>query len=267
MSDHKKWVSEIFDRAASEYGKKGCTFFNYFGKRLVEQVAVHPTQQVLDVATGRGAVLFPLAEAVGPLGKVVGIDISRQMVKETSQELTEKNIHWAELQWMDAEHLNFSDQCFDFVFCGFALFFLPSIPNALSEFKRVLKPGGRLVVSTWGDDSELDKWVSDETKKLCITKGLIATPLWSESELRTALEDASFNAIQITEETKMFSYRTAEEWWDSLWSHGTRARLEQLSSDQLATLREKALEKANGLDNGNGIEEELHVFYGIASKA
>jgi len=100
--------------------------------------------------------------------------------------------------------LKFSDQCFDFVFCGFASFFLPSIPNALSEFKRVLKPGGRLVVSTWGDDSELDKWVSEETEKLCITKGLIATPLWSESELRTALEDASFNAIQITEETKSF---------------------------------------------------------------
>jgi len=39
-------------------------------------------KQVLDVATGRGAVLFPLAKAVGPLGKVVGIDISRQMVKE-----------------------------------------------------------------------------------------------------------------------------------------------------------------------------------------
>ena len=49
---------------------------------------------------------------------------------------------------MDAEKLEFPDNSFDFVFCGFALFFFPSILKAVSEFKRVLKPGGRLVVST-----------------------------------------------------------------------------------------------------------------------
>jgi len=46
--------------------------------------------------------------------------------------------------------------------------------------------------------------VSEETEKLCITKGLIATPYGVKVKLRTALEDASFNAIQITEETKKF---------------------------------------------------------------
>lgn len=72
MNDHKKWVSEIFDRAASEYGKKSSSFFSYFGKRLVEHVNVLPGQHVLDIATGRGAVLFPLTDAVGPLGKFKG---------------------------------------------------------------------------------------------------------------------------------------------------------------------------------------------------
>ncbi len=124
MNDHKKWVSEIFDRTASEYGKKSSSFFSYFGKRLVEQVNVLPGHHVLDIATGRGAVLFPLADAVGPLGKVVGIDISQQMIAETSIEVLERDIHWVKLLCMDAENLNFPDSSFDSVFCGFGLFFL-----------------------------------------------------------------------------------------------------------------------------------------------
>lgn len=267
MKNHKRWVSEIFDRTAPEYGKKSSSFFNYFGKRLVEHANILPGQQVLDVATGKGAVLFPLAEAIGPLGKVVGIDISQQMIKETSKEVLERNIHWIELQCMDAERLDFPDNYFDFVFCGFALFFLPSIPTALSEFKRVLKSGGMLVVSTWGDDSKLDTLINDEIKKCSNTNSLIATPLWSEKELLRALQESGLHNIQIFEESKLFLHRTAEEWWESLWSHATRAKLEQLSSDQIANLHKQVLENVNDLDKGKGIAEHLEVFYGIAQKA
>ncbi len=266
MSNHKQWVSEIFDRAAPQYGKKSASFFTYFGKRLVEQVEVLPNQHVLDVATGRGAVLFPLADAVGPSGKVVGIDISQQMLKETSKEVLERNIDWIELQCMDAEQLHFPDNSFDFVFCGFALFFLPSISTALSAFKRVLKPGGMLVASTWGEDSALDVWMNEETKKLCNTTTLAATSLWGEKELWGCLDKTGFKDIQIIEETKFFFHNTSEEWWDSLWSHGTRAKFEQLTTAQVASLREKALKQANRLDKGQGIAEALQVFYAKAKK-
>ncbi|MBA2727427.1 MAG: class I SAM-dependent methyltransferase [Parachlamydiaceae bacterium] len=267
MNNHKRWVSEVFDRTAPEYGKKSSSFFSNFGKRLVEQVEILPGQHVLDIATGRGAVLFPLAEAVGPTGKVVGIDISQKMITETSKEVLKKDLSWAELRCMDAESLDFPDSSFDFVFCGFGLFFLPSIPTALSEFKRVLKPGGKVVVSTWGEDSELDTWVNEETKKVCETNSLIATPLWSERELFNFLKDACFNNIQISEETMHFFHRTTEEWWDSLWSHATRAQFEQLIPDQITNLRKKAVLKGNNLNKGQGIPEELQVLYGISQKS
>lgn len=266
MKDHKRWVSEIFDRTASEYGKKSSSFFSYFGKRLVEHANIRPGQQVLDVATGKGAILFPLAEAVGPLGNVVGIDISKQMIKETSKEVLERNIHWIELKCMDAEKLDFPDNYFDFVFCGFALFFLPSIPTALSEFKRVLKSGGTLLVSTWGEDSRLDTLVNKEIKKFCNINSLIATPMWSEKELHEAFQEAGLTNIQIFEESKLFLHKTAEEWWNSLWSHATRAKLEQLSHDQITILRKQVLKDVNELDKGQGIVEDLEVYYGVAQK-
>ena len=80
---HKQWVGKVFDCAASQYGEGSCSFFSYFGKQLVKHVPVAAKWQALDVATGKGAVLFPLAEKVGPSGKVVGIDISKQMLAET----------------------------------------------------------------------------------------------------------------------------------------------------------------------------------------
>jgi ubiquinone/menaquinone biosynthesis C-methylase UbiE len=266
MNNHKAWVSQVFDSSASQYGKKNCSFFNYFGKRLVEQVPILANQSALDIATGKGAILFPLAEVIGSLGKVVGIDISQQMLKETSLDAQKQLMDWIDLVHMDAEQLDFPDHSFDFVFCGFALFFFPSIAKALSEFKRVLKPGGTLAVSIWGKDSELDALVNKEISTLSNVNSLAVSPLWSSHSLQGVLEKAHFKNIQIIEENKEFSHDTPNEWWDSLWTHGTRAKLEQLSSQQLVDLHEKIITKAKHVDKGNGLAEELQVFYGIAQK-
>lgn len=263
---HKQWVSKVFDCAASQYGEGSCSFFNYFGKRLVDQVPVKSGQHALDVAMGKGAILFPLAEKLSPLGRIVGIDISEQMLKETSTVAQKRDIDWIELLQMDAEELDFPDNSFDAVFCGFALFFFPSMSKALSEFRRVLKPNGFLAVSTWGNDSELDTLINKEIDNLCSTTSLAINPLWSEQSLQNVLKTADFKNVKITEETKEFLHNTTEEWWQSLWAHGTRAKFEQLSSKQLADLHEKIINQTIALDKGNGLAEKLHVFYGIAQK-
>lgn len=263
-SHHKQWVEKVFDSAASEYGEKSCSFFNYFGKRLVEQIPLVANQHVLDIATGKGAILFPLAEKVGPSGRVVGIDISEQMLKETSHVVQKRDIDWIDLLQMDAEQLDFPDNSFDAVFCGFALFFFPSMSKALSEFKRVLKPEGFLAVSTWGNDSGLDALVNKEINRVGNRTSLAISPLWSAQALQGVLGMADFTNVKIIEETKEFLHHTPEEWWQSLWAHGTRAKLEQLSPEELSELREQVINKAKDFDQGNGVREELQVFYGIA---
>ena len=264
--EHKTWVGQVFDRTAAEYGMQSTSFFQYFGKRLVEQVPIVPGQHSLDVATGKGAILFPLAEQITPQGKVVGIDISEQMLAETAVIAQKKGMDWVELLPMDAEHLHFPNHSFDHLFCGFALFFFPSLSKALAEFKRVLKPGGTLAVSTWGEDSELDALVHGEIQQFVNTPSLILNPLWSSEVLYQALDEAGLNNIRIIEETEEFIYPTPEEWWNSLWSLATRAKLECLSPQQLALLRARLMEKAIQLDKGQGLIENLQVFYGIAKK-
>jgi 2-polyprenyl-3-methyl-5-hydroxy-6-metoxy-1,4-benzoquinol methylase len=74
-----------FNTVAAEYDAgPGC--FAHFGRRLVTAAEIQPGQRVLDVASGRGAVLFPCAEQVGQTGEVVGVDLADEMVRATNAE-------------------------------------------------------------------------------------------------------------------------------------------------------------------------------------
>src|SRR5215218_6665184 len=86
-ADQKEQAAGAWSRAASNYSRVGPPFFQYFGRELVDFARVPPGAKVLDVATGRGAVLYPAAEKVGRRGEVIGIDYSQGMVEETNTEL------------------------------------------------------------------------------------------------------------------------------------------------------------------------------------
>ena len=71
----------VFSRAAATYDRIGPQCFAHFGQRLVERAHLTPGADVLDVAAGRGAILFAAAQQVGPSGQVRGIDFSADMVR------------------------------------------------------------------------------------------------------------------------------------------------------------------------------------------
>ena len=80
----KAQMASQFSSLAPEYDAAGC--FQYFGKRLVDVAGVEPGHRVLDVASGRGAVLFPAAEHVGPGGHAAGIDLAEGMVQAANED-------------------------------------------------------------------------------------------------------------------------------------------------------------------------------------
>lgn len=126
----------VFDRRAPEYDAgPGC--FAHFGERLVAAAALAPGQRVLDVATGRGALLFPAAETAGMGGMVVGVDLAGAMVRAVRDEALRRGLR-ATFQIMDAEVLAVPDGLFDRVLCGFGLMFFPQPDRALAEARRVL---------------------------------------------------------------------------------------------------------------------------------
>ncbi len=263
MDKKKELVKSVFDAAAPKYGEDGASFFQYFGKSLVDFSEVPKGAHVLDIATGRGAVLIPLANRVGSQGSVVGVDISPNMVQMTRKLLDKSGGSRLSVREMDAEKLDFSDSMFDFVFCGFALFFFPSLSSALKECKRVLKPGGHLVVSVWGKKPKLTAWIVEKVKSLGVDKSISSTSLHSIEALSRVLSEADFVDLQFKEEVKTFWHKSGLAWWKSLWSHGTRFLLESLAERDLKALKKEAILKAEEDLCAQGLKEEMHAIFAV----
>ena len=115
----------------------------------LELLAVTPGETVLEVGCGTGHCLSELARGVGPNGKVLGVDISENMLAEAKKTLDKDGCaDRVELHCGDAEHLPYDSESIDGMFASFTLelFDTPELPKVLAEWRRVLKPGGRLVV-------------------------------------------------------------------------------------------------------------------------
>jgi SAM-dependent methyltransferase len=111
---------------------------------MLELARVGPGGRVLDVAAGDGDQSLMAAERVGPTGFVLATDIAPNLVALAAQTARDRGLKNLEARVMDAENLTVEDEAFDVVISRFGLFFLPDLPRALSETRRVLKPGGRV---------------------------------------------------------------------------------------------------------------------------
>jgi ubiquinone/menaquinone biosynthesis C-methylase UbiE len=116
--------------------------------RVLELAAVRNGEDVLDVATGTGVQLVALARR-NPSGRTVGVELAEGMVRQTRRRLAATGLRRVELHHADARALPFPDVSFDLLTNGYMLDLLPTadIATALREFRRVLRPGGRLVLS------------------------------------------------------------------------------------------------------------------------
>jgi ubiquinone/menaquinone biosynthesis C-methylase UbiE len=120
-------------------------------RALMALAAPRPGEQVLDVACGTGLVALAAAQAVGPQGRVLGTDLSDHMVDAARQRAAQRGVVQLGFARMDAEQLALPDGGFDLALCALGLMYVPEPGQALSEMRRVLRPGGRVVLAVWGE--------------------------------------------------------------------------------------------------------------------
>jgi SAM-dependent methyltransferase len=119
--------------------------------RLIELAGVTRGQRILDVGTGTGIVALEAAARVGPVGKVLGIDLSEGMLAVARDKAARAKLDdRLEFRRMDAEVLELEDGGFDRVLSLFAMFHFPNPLAALREKYRVLKPGGTISLGVGG---------------------------------------------------------------------------------------------------------------------
>lgn len=137
------WAAQ-YDRLLSlvTFGREG-----RFRRRIIEAAELAPGQRVLDVGCGTGTLALAAVDAVGPEGRVEGIDPSPEMIARARSKATTRG-RAANFQVASIASLPFSDRCFDAVLSSLMFHHLsePLQESGLAEIHRVLAPGGRLTI-------------------------------------------------------------------------------------------------------------------------
>lgn len=238
-ADAKAWLAGVFDRAASTYDTVAGAYHEHFGERLVSVAGVSAGDAVLDVGCGRGAALVPAARAVGPDGRVVGVDLSHEMVRLASAALASAGLR-GEVVVGDAERLDVEPASFSVVLCAFGLFFLADPEAAAAGFRAALAPGGVVGVSTWGDEDERWAWEDELLADVSVERRAVVRPLATTDEVAALLAGAGFSSVDVRVEDHEVRLADADEWWAWKWSYSLRGVLEQLPPERIERLRQEA---------------------------
>jgi ubiquinone/menaquinone biosynthesis C-methylase UbiE len=115
---------------------------------LVQRANPQLGEHVLDIACGTGIVARTVAPHVGARGIVIGLDVNPEMI-DMARIAAERDQIAIEWHTGPAEQLPFPDENFDLILCQFGLMFFTDKHAALKEMYRVLKKGGRVVLSVW----------------------------------------------------------------------------------------------------------------------
>jgi ubiquinone/menaquinone biosynthesis C-methylase UbiE len=142
-----------WDLAANDYEPLWQAQLACAQEKLISCAAPAVGERVLDVACGTGLVTLAVAKAVGLQGRVVGVDISGQMIEEARARGARQSLPNVEWMRMDAESLALPDASFDVALCALGLMYVPDPLRAVRELRRVLRPGGRLGLVVWGERS------------------------------------------------------------------------------------------------------------------
>jgi SAM-dependent methyltransferase len=158
--------------------------------------ALKPGETVLDLGSGAGIDCFLAAREVGPTGRVIGVDMTAAMLVRARANAAKVNSTNVEFRLGEIEHLPVADASVDVIVSNCVVNLSPDKSQVFRDALRVLKPGGRLVVS----DLVLTRELSDALRQnVDLYVGCVAGAALKDEYVRL-IRDAGFRDVQVVEE-------------------------------------------------------------------
>ncbi|MDD2761242.1 MAG: class I SAM-dependent methyltransferase [Methylomonas sp.] len=271
MSLHKQANAKAamaYNAAADHFDHPVSSFWHNFGRRTVERLSLEPGERVLDVCSGSGGSALPAAVMVGADGYVVAADLAERLIALAKAKAEAQRLAHIEFRVDDMLALGYPDHSFDAVICVFGIFFVPDMSEAVKELWRMVKPGGRLAITTWGPDlfepANGAFWAAVERERPDLHRAFNPWERISEPDgLRQMLAEAGVHQVDILAETGAHPLNEPEDWWKIAMGSGYRGTLEQLSSDTFTRVRAANLAR---LAQDRIAAIETNVLYAVAIK-
>lgn len=154
-------------------------------------------ETVLDLGSGAGFDCFLAANRVGKTGKVIGVDMTPEMVRRAGENAAKGNYVNVEFRLGEIERLPVADNSIDVVISNCVINLSPDKKAAFKEAFRVLRPGGRLMVSDIVLLTELPDFIRDSVDAYvgCISGAIL------KEDYMEAIKKVGFHKVRIMEET------------------------------------------------------------------
>jgi len=150
MDDPSAKPKAAYDAASDVFDHPALAFWDKYGQATVARLGLDRGARVLDVCCGTGASALPAAAQVGRSGSVTAVDLSAELLALAQAKAAMRGLRNVEFVQGDMRHLTFPDGAFDAVVCVFGIFFVEDMESQIAELWRMVRPGGRLAITTWG---------------------------------------------------------------------------------------------------------------------
>ncbi|MCB2310944.1 class I SAM-dependent methyltransferase [Clostridium tagluense] len=271
---NKKSIS-TWDKVAPNFGKIGPKYWGNFGNKLIEFSSISNGARVLDIGMGRGASLFPAIDKVGKNGYVIGIDSSEVMVTETNKDISNGNICNAEVKNMNAQYLDFEENSFDNVICGFGIGYLLYSESKLNGILRILKNGGQAGFSIWGVQED-QKWLTEIINKYILpvkqnknSRNLDIPKFVTVEDIMKIFNELGLKKIKVYEKNSDVICKDKDEWWQEMWTNAVRGifeQIEDLGCDVFEEFKKDIFQGLEKFNRGKGLYFNMSVIYAFGEK-
>jgi SAM-dependent methyltransferase len=238
---------------------------------MVEALGPQPGDLLLEIAAGPGETGFLAAELIHPGGELISSDVSPEMLNVAQRRAKELGLDNVRFKQIDADtSIDLEAASIDGVLCRWGYMLMADPNNALRETRRVLKPGGRLVLAAWAAPED-NPWVSILGRELT-RRGLAEPPdpdepgqfTWApEGVIAEQLADAGFVEYEIDDVRFVERYPSFDAYWEThtTMSSRTREALAAAAPAEVDAFR-AALEEQVG---GGAIELGARTWVAVAT--
>lgn len=168
--------------------------------------ALKPGEVVVDLGSGAGFDCFLAARQVGPSGRVIGVDMTHEMLKKARDNAAKVGAANVEFRLGEIEHLPVADNIADAVISNCVINLSPDKHQVFREAFRVLKPGGRLAISDVIETAPMPDSFIRDPQLMCSCVAGVAT----KNEIEAWLAAAGF--VEVRVEAKLESRDLIRDW-------------------------------------------------------